>query len=273
MKSRPILHRLAARLAHTPTSALVKSLSSELQERISTLYQLAQQSDHVFGSPLGPFHHHSRTFLVPHFVYFGPSTSDASVRLAILSGYSRDTLPGTLALLAFIRRLALNPEIGQSLHLSFFPLVDVLGVLGEEAERALVDEHWGRSRQPEIRLLENDVRRRGYQGFIRVTTTSDAAITVQARASASATGDSTDIELISSDDFDPWPVRFEATAHPAPATSGPLTIADDLPQAPFELSLALPRNWSQPSIDDAVASILKRFIVRYRGDQAYGLNL
>ena len=263
------LATIAARPAPQPAPA--DDAQPDLRARLSSLYGHAQQSAHVFGSPLGPFFHRAAAFHVPRFAYFGPNTTDASVRLAILSGYSSQSLPGTLALIAFVQRLTLNPEIGHSLNLSFFPIVDVLGTLGDEAGRALGNESWTASGAPELALLEKDARLRAYQGFIRIETTDDDVITAELRAGHSHNADTTDIELIASDDFEPWPVRFQSAA--AHANRGPLSLSEDLPFAPFELTVAVPRAWPQPFIDEAVAHILKRFIVRYRGLQAYGQHL
>jgi hypothetical protein len=54
---------------------------------------------------------------------------------------------------------------------------------------------------------------------------------------------------------------------------GPLSVADDLPVQPFELTLRIPRAWSEARHHDAVITILARFILRYRSFQAYGQHL
>ena len=127
-------HAKAARLTR-PAAPL--SLIALFGEQLDALYGLVQRSNYVFGSPLGPFHWQARTYHVPRFVYFGPDGSDAAVRLAFLAGFDHRDLRGTLALLHFVERLALKPDVGQGLNLSFFPLVDVLGLsgLGEDRRR------------------------------------------------------------------------------------------------------------------------------------------
>ncbi|MDD3178954.1 MAG: hypothetical protein PHQ04_01240 [Opitutaceae bacterium] len=238
-------------------------------DRLTLLYRLAENSTHVFGSPLDPFTQEGRLYHVPRFVYFVPHSSDESVRLAISAGYDHAMLQGTLALLNFVQRLMLSPEIGHGLNLSVFPLVDVLGLFAGRHLRVLASAHWGRSDAPEIGLLEKEARCRGYHGFVRVTTTVEESITASYQGRSSRSMPPTGGGLVSLKDFEPWPVRFEA----ARATGGPLTVADDLPLAPFEPRLGLPQSWPQELIDSAVASILDRFIVRYRGIEAYGQHL
>ncbi len=77
----------------------------------------------------GPSTHAGHHHYLPRFVYFGPHTSEESPRIAFLAGLDSRDLRPTLALLHLVEELALAPDIGQSLHLAFYPLVDVLGHL------------------------------------------------------------------------------------------------------------------------------------------------
>ncbi len=242
-----------------------------LAERLSALYTLAQRSHHIFASPIGPFYHQSRHFNLPRFVYFGPHASDESLRLAIYAGEDARDLQTSLGVLHLVERLALDPALGHGLNLSFFPLVDVLGLQAGLPPRALAGEHWGFTREPELSLLEKDARLRGYHAFVRVVPAADDLITVRLR-SHDLLG-TLGSELITSEDIEPWPVRFETGERQALPGSGPLTIGDDLPFRPFELTLALPAEWPQPLFDAATVSILGRFIERYRSHRAYAQNL
>lgn len=105
------------------------SLTAALGDQLSRLYVLVQKSAHVFGSPLGPVAHEGRNYQLPRFVYFGPHTSEESVRLSFLGSFNSHDLRPTLALLHLVEELALEPSIGQSLHLAFYPLIDLLGHL------------------------------------------------------------------------------------------------------------------------------------------------
>jgi len=254
--------------AHSVASPL--SLSAALGDQLSTVYALAQSSQHVFGSPLGPFHHEGRPYQLPRFVYFGPHTSDVSVRLAFLGGLDSRDLRPTLALLHLVEGLAREPSIGQSLHLAFYPLVDVLGQLSESPDRDLASAIWGESTAPEIALLSQDARHRSYHGFVRVESApTDDVVTLRLRGPRIH---SPGTELITSEETEPFAVRWEAWSEKA-ATTGPLALGDDLPFHPFELTLLVPFNWKLETYRAAVATILRRFIVRYRGFLAYGQHL
>jgi hypothetical protein len=259
-----------ATVARASASAPSLSLSAALGEQLSTLYGLAQRSAYVFGTPLGPFPHAGREHYLPRFVYFGPHTSEESPRLAFVAGLDSRDLRPTLALLHLVEELALAPDLGQSLHLAFYPLVDVLGHLQPGPGRALADQNWSGSTAPELDLLAKESRLRTYHAFVRVESISaDDAVTLSLRTTPGTPAHAT---FFTSEDTDPYPVRWEIESGPLPS-GGPLSLGDDLPFRPLDLTLRVPANWSPEFYSQAVASILKRFIVRYRGFLAYGQHL
>jgi hypothetical protein len=259
-----------ATVAHAPASAPSLSLSAARGDQLSARDTLAQRSDYVFGTPLGPFFHGGRHHYVPRFVYFGPHTSEESPRIAFLAGLDSRDLRPTLALLHLVEELALAPDIGQSLHLAFYPLVDVLGHLQPDTGRELARQHWSATAAPELDLLAKESRLRTYHAFVRVESASaDDAVTVRV---GSAPGSLASAPFFSSEDTEPYPVRWEIESG-LPPVDGPLSLEDDLPFRPIDLTLRIPANWSPEYYRGAAASILKRFIVRYRGFLAYGQNL
>ena len=259
-----------ARVLSSPPSL---SLPAAFGEQLEALYGLVQRSDYVFGSPLGPFYHQSSRRHLPRFVYFGPQATDESLRLAFLTGFDHRDLRGTLSLLHFVEHLARRPDLGQSLNLSIFPLVDVLGLAGIAPGRDLAHENWARTTAPELSLLEKDARVRGYHGFVRLETAhGDDAVTVRLRTAAQVKNPAPGVELITSEDIAPFAVRWEnGTVNPS--DDGPLASADDLPFQPFELTLRLPGAWTAQLHREATTSILKRFVLRYRSLIAYGQHL
>jgi len=211
---------------------------------------------------------------LPRFVYFGPHTHDESLRLAFLAGFDSQDLRGALAVLHFVEKLALSPDLGQGLNLSFFPLVDVVGLFQGARDRHLDAAHWAHAEAPEINLLQKDARVRGYHGFVRIgSSNSDDSITARLRGLSDSAVAASGIELISSEDFEPWPVRWEADELSSESAQGPLSIVDDLPLRPFELTLGIPSQWNQELHREAITSVLRNFILRYRSLQAYSQHL
>ena len=265
-----------------PTS---RTASAEVfDERISELYTISQKSNYVFGSPLGPFYAEGRAFHLPRFVYFGPQTHDASLRLAFLTGFDRTDLRAGFALADFVEGLSQDPFLGQGLNLSFFPLVDVLGFHRVTADRKLAESGWVHARAPEIELLEKDARIRGYHGFVRIetsTTENDVAVRLINRSDVGPAAAPSDAlapltggeDYVTADDFAPHTVRWETLKSGERVGDGPLTTIDNLPVRPFELRIRLPKSWSDATHRGAITSILKRFVLRQRAAQAFAQNL
>ncbi len=249
------------------------STPASLAERLSRVYEFIQRSNYVFGSPVGPFFVGGRHFHLHRFVYFGPNASDASLRVAFLAGWDHRDIRPTLALASIVEGLAFEPDLGHGLNLSFFPLVDVLGATALSGPRALDRENWVHSRYPELSLLEKDARVRGYHGFVRLESSEgDDVVSVRLRAAAPIENFAPSTELISSEDVEPFAVRWESD--PARHFSdGPLSISDDLPVPPFELTVRIPSAWPHELYSRAAATILKRFVLRYRGFISYAQHL
>lgn len=270
MSRTPLTLRHSA-AGYSPAPVVEITPAIEFNERLTALYALSQRSQYVFASPIGPFDRQGRHYHVPRFVYFGPHTSDESLRLAFHSGFDARDLRGTLALLHFVERLALTPYLGQGLNLSFFPLADVTGLLRNDTQN-LAAASWLFPDVPELALLGDDVRSRDYHGFVRVETNTadDDVITVRLRGHSAAT---LGVEFLNSDDVTPWSVRWEADPVEAVPADGPLSLSDDLPFQPFELTVSLPAAWSVELHREAATTILKNFILRYRGFHAYAQDL
>ena len=259
-------------VARSASPTAPTSLPAAFAEQLDALAGLVAQSPNLNSAALGPFVYGGRRFPLPRFVYFGPENTDDSPRLAFLAGFDHRDLRGTHALLHFVRRLALQPNLGHGLYLSVFPLIDVLGLAGQATDRRLVESDWRYPAAPELDLLGKDARLHGYHGFVRIATTAEDVLTVQLRGLEPRPGTAPGVELISSQEFTPFPVRWLGAPTGAPA-DGPLTLREDLPLRAFELTLAVPTDWSAELFREATATVLKRFVLRYRGFLAEGLHL
>jgi hypothetical protein len=249
-------------------------VSDAFSDELSALYALSQDSRHVFASPLGPLSVRGKPAYLPRFVFFGPHASDDSWRVAFLAGLDHRDQRASRTLIALASLLAADSEAGHALNLTFFPMVDVGGLASGTAGRRLASSHWGRGAPPEIALLEKDARQRGYHGFVTVETAPPGDDMIGLRVRGPLADDlSTDLELITSEETGSFPVRFETEGGEGAASSGPLSIADDLPLAPFELTLRIPGSWSDAAYRHAAVTLLERFLRRYRAFQAYGQHL
>ena len=246
----------------------------DIHRELSALYALTENSPHVFGSPLGPFVLRGATYHLPRFVYFGPEAANDSVRLAFHAGLDGTDGRSARALLHVVERLTLTPDLGQGLNLSFFPIVNPSGFeWGSRRNTQAADlatENWERSDAPEIALLRHDAHVRGYHGFVRIESAPVDGVTGIVHVPGATAGPETSL-LIAAEAADLFPVRWSNDT--TPPAHGPLTIADDFAERPFELILRFPQSWTPAVHREAVSQVVKRFIVRYRATLAFGLHL
>ncbi len=248
--------------------------TDSLRSHLSATYRLTQTSGHVFASPLGPFFLNRRQAYLPRFVFFGPHASDESWRVAFLAGFDARDLRSSHALLSLVARLTAEAETGNGLHLTFFPIVDAGGAFLDVGQRWLGARNWGYASAPEIDLLERDARLNSYHGFVRIETAPPGEEIATIRISGPVGEQlSPDLEVITTEDTDPLPIRFEAGLVEKRPVAGPLSIEDDLGVAPFELTLRVPSSWPDETYSRAVVHLLQRFLWRYRAFQAYGQHL
>jgi hypothetical protein len=264
-------------LIRTPAARMrpsTNAANNAIHRQFARLYAVTENSPHLFGSPLGPFALRGAPYNLARFVYFGPQSSDDSVRLAFQAGFDGTETRGVQALAHFLERLALTPDLGQGLNLSFFPLVNPSGLEFGARQNVngaeLVRENWEDSNEPEIVLLRHDAHVRGYHGFIRIESSPVEEITAIVRQPGQTRMSSVPA-MIAEEASDVFPLRWQRDL--APPTGGPLSIADDFALQPFELVLRFPAAWSDAVHREAVTHVLRRFIVRYRATLAYGLNL
>jgi hypothetical protein len=247
--------------------------SPSLRADLSALYSLSQASAFVFASPIGPFDVGALQAFLPRFVFFGPHACDESWRLAFLAGFDHSDLRASRALVALATRLATDSGTGHALNLTFFPVVDIEGLTSGVTERGLADTRWGVDAPPEIRLLEQDARQRGYHGFVRLETAAPGQEVITLRIRGARTGAlSPDLGLLTHEVTHSFEVRLEASGSTSPE-DGPLSLDDGLPIAPFELTLRIPSSWSDKDYQRAAVTLLERFLKRYRAFQAYGQHL
>lgn len=246
-------------------------ITGPLGRDLGALYELSQNSRYVFASPVGPFFTGTHSAYLPRFVFFGPHACDESWRLSFLAGFDHRDPRGSCALVALAARLATDSETGHALNLSFFPLVDIVGLVAGTPRIGLAESHWGSATAPEIVLLERDARQRGYHGFVRVETAPPGEELIVVRIRGPFGVHSPDLELITSQDTRSFEVRFESDTETP--SGGPLSIAADLPVSPFELTLQIPARWSDKAYQHAAVTLLERFLGRYRAFQAYGQHL
>lgn len=107
---------------------------------------------------------------LPRFQFQRTQTVKPRFSLGIFAGIHGDEPAGILGLMDFVRELDRDPGLGREFELWLYPLCNPSGYLAATRECAagldLNREFWNESAQPEVRLLEEELRERRFDGII-----------------------------------------------------------------------------------------------------------
>lgn len=120
---------------------------------------------------LGPFTCKSKEYFLPRFTFRGPNSSDP-IRIGIFAGIHGDEPAGTLALIQFLRALVAKPAMADDYLIHAYPLCNPSGFeRGTRSSGNDVDlnrEFWKHSPQPEVQIIERELREQHFQGLIQL---------------------------------------------------------------------------------------------------------
>lgn len=111
------------------------------------------------------------TFTIPRYIFRGPNSSDP-IRLGIFAGIHGDEPAGALALIEFLKDLMAHPDLAQNYLISAYPICNPTGYEDNTRHsrngRDLNREFWRASQEPEVQLLEHELRTRHFSGLIQL---------------------------------------------------------------------------------------------------------
>jgi len=100
----------------------------------------------------------------------GPAGGGSTVRVGIFAGIHGDEVAGIAAAARFLPLLAAEPGIARGYELSIYPLCNPTGLAAgtrhARSGRDLNREFWIGSTEPEVVLLEREIRERRFDGLI-----------------------------------------------------------------------------------------------------------
>jgi hypothetical protein len=145
-------------------------ITRDLRTLLGPLLELAGECVDVIGSMAGTFSVSGRRYGIPRFLFVGPKAAHDPIRLGLFAGVHGDEPAGCQALARFIADLAESPEIATGYDLVIYPVCNPTGYEDNtRANRAGADlnrEFWRSSAQPEVRILERELRTHRFQGIV-----------------------------------------------------------------------------------------------------------
>jgi hypothetical protein len=127
------------------------------------------------GAPLaaeiaGAFVHLGRQYWIERIRFSGPTASHDPVRIGIFAGIHGDEPSGTAALRLFLSSLLKDPARATGYELLAYPAVNPVGLeRGTRGNCSGIDlnrEFWKDSRQPEVEIIERELRANSFNGLI-----------------------------------------------------------------------------------------------------------
>ena len=237
----------------------------------------------VVGTVAGSFESDAKRYTIPRFVFHGPATGLPPIRLGLFALLHGDEPAGALGLQRFLNELVDDPAPAAGYELSLYPLCNPTGY--EDATRHnrvgldLNREFWRSSRQPEIEILEAELREQHFDGIIALHAddTSDGLYGY------------THGRVLNENLLVP---ALRASAHVIPINAGPRIdgfavedgIIEDCFQGilapppeqkprPFEVIFETPAAAPMTQQVEAISCALRAVLKEYRGFIAQGANL
>jgi hypothetical protein len=131
---------------------------------------LAEGCREITGTVAGSFAVDGKGYTIPRFVFRGPATGMTPIRLGLFALLHGDEPAGAFGLQRLLTALADDPTPARGYELTCYPLCNPTGYEdGSRHNRAGFDlnrEFWRGSVQPEISILEAELRERQFDGII-----------------------------------------------------------------------------------------------------------
>lgn len=141
-----------------------------LEELLAPLRALAQARSGLEAMSAGEFVADGRRYAIERFRFTGPSTGQEPIRLGLFAGVHGDEPAGWVALVKFLAGIVAEPTRAAGYELLVYPVVNPTGyedgTRSNRRGRDLNREFWRNSGEPEVQIVEQELRRSAFAGII-----------------------------------------------------------------------------------------------------------
>jgi hypothetical protein len=141
------------------------------QRSISKLLEPLQSIPQIDTQFLGPIEWQGTNYCLPRLKFWGPNSNEP-IRIGLFAAIHGDEPAGAEALVRFLHDLAQDPEPAARYHLYAYPVCNPTGyednTRTSRRGRDLNREFWRASQEPEVCLLEHELRTRHFHGIIQL---------------------------------------------------------------------------------------------------------
>lgn len=131
---------------------------------------LAETFRNVVGTVAGSFQLLERRYTIPRFTFLGPPVSVPQRRIGLFALVHGDEPAGAFALLQLLQELTVSPELASGYDLVIYPVCNPTGYEDDTRHNRqgadLNREFWRGSSQPEVQIIEEELRTQAFDGII-----------------------------------------------------------------------------------------------------------
>lgn len=220
---------------------------------------------------------------LPRVLFNGPRGGGDAVRIGLFAGIHGDEPAGCQALIEFVRQLAAQPLVAEGYQLFFYPVCNptgfVKGARLSDAGKDLNREFWRDTVEPEVLLLESEIRSHAFHGLISLHTDDTSSGIYGYVRGAVLTRALLEPALVAAEKIIPRNLSGAIDGFPAEngiisqCFEGILASPPELEAAPFEIILETPHSFSREKQVQALTAAARAVLMEYREFLAFAANL
>jgi len=161
---------VADRLVACAEEQFGNSMPDRLRCLLLPLFLEVAASSCLIADSIGMWRIEEERFWMPRFIFQRTQISKRRIKVGIFAGIHGDEPETVLGLVDLVRALNARPEVARDYRLFIYPICNPSGLVdGTRCSRTGKDlnrEFWQSSREPEVQLLEHEIRRQQFEGII-----------------------------------------------------------------------------------------------------------
>jgi murein peptide amidase A len=275
----PQVPSVGAQVRNSSKPAVRRSIA----DLLARLDRLAKDSPNLLVSHEAQFDANGESYVIPRYLFIGPKSGDAPIRIGIFAAIHGDEPEGAQAAIRFLEFLENHAELAAGYCLSIYPICNPTGfednTRNSRRGRDLNREFWRDSAQPEIRLLEGELKTRAFHGIISLHVDDTCHGFYGIVNGATLKKNLIEPALQAADAFlrldkrpviDGFPAENSIVRESFP---GILSAPPTVPSQPFEIVLEAPKGQPAFLTECAFVAALQSILGGYRKFLAYAQNL
>lgn len=254
-----------------------------ISDLLAPLDNLASDSPYLIANHGATFESEGERYQLQRHMFIGPKGGDDPIRIGIFAGVHGDEPEGVHALIQFLTLLDQNPELATGYTLFAYPVCNPTGfedrTRHSRSGKDLNREFWGRTVEPEVKLLQSELASHSFHGIISLHTddTSDGfygfahgATLTRALIEPALQAAEQFLPRNGNETIDGFRARNGIIRQ---SYEGILRAPPTVRPRPFEIILETPKSPPAYLKEAALVAALRMILVRYREFIAYAPNL